>query len=220
MIDYVPLHQHSTHSSLDGAALHPELAARCVELGHAACALTDHGVVTGHFAFDRAMRQAGVKPIFGVEAYFVPDLREKGKAKSDRRVEEKAAFGYSHLTILTRTQEGYSNLLRLTTISHREGFYRKPRIDPETLFRHQAGLTVLSGCVIGEASKLVNLGREEEAFEWLHSMAANLESFFVELVPCPGLPISESALPWLVAMATPARRRGGRRPRWPHPTRG
>ena len=156
----------------------------------------------GHFAFDREMRKVGVRPIFGNEMYLCPNLREKGKAKSDRRVEEKAAFGYSHLTILARTQEGYANLLRLTTISHREGFYRKPRIDPETLFRHQAGLTVLSGCVIGEASKLVNLGREEEAFEWLRWMSQNLDSFFVELVPCPGLPISESALPWLVAMAT------------------
>ena len=202
MIDYVPLHQHSTNSSLDGAALHPELAARCVELGHAACALTDHGVVTGHFAFDREMRKVGVKPIFGVEAYLVPDLRERGKAKGERREGEVKAFGYSHLTVLARTQKGYQNLLRLTTISHREGFYYKARIDPETLFRHQAGLTVLSGCVIGEASKLVNLGREEEAFEWLRWMSQNLDSFFVELVPCPGLPISESALPWLVAMAT------------------
>ena len=202
MIDYVPLHQHSTHSALDGAALHPELAARCVELGHAACALTDHGVTLGHFAFDRAMRKVGVRPILGNEMYLVPNLREKTKQTGDRREGEVKAFDYSHLTVLARTPQGHQNLLRLTTISHREGFSRRPRIDLPTLFRHQEGLLVLSGCVIGEASKLINQGREEEAFAWLQQLSANLECFFVELIPCPGLPISDRALPWLHAMAT------------------
>lgn len=156
----------------------------------------------GHFAFNREMRKVGVRPIFGVEAYLVPDLREKGKQSSDRRTGEVQAFGYSHLTLLARTQAGYDNLLQLVTTSHREGYYYKPRIDPPTLFRHQVGLTVLSGCVIGEASKLVNTGQEEAAFRWLRWMSQHLESFYVELVPCPGLPISERALPWLHAMAT------------------
>ncbi|MGH3028787.1 MAG: PHP domain-containing protein, partial [Gaiellaceae bacterium] len=39
---YVELHCHSAYSFLDGASLPEELAARAVELGYEALALTDH----------------------------------------------------------------------------------------------------------------------------------------------------------------------------------
>lgn len=201
-LPYSPLHCHSTFSSLDGAAKPKDLAARCAELEHAACALTDHGNVLGHFDFFHAMRSAGVRPILGVEAYHVGDVTAYAKAsEGERKKGERKAFEYAHLTILARTQAGYQNLLKLVTESYR-AFYYKPLVDAAMLQRHQEGLTVLSGCVIGRVSQLINEGREEDAFRWLRWYAANLESFYVEVIPCPGLPISETALPVLYRMAT------------------
>lgn len=198
---YIGLHVHTTYSALDGQSVPVELAARCVELGQTACAITDHGNTCGHFAFDKAMRAAGVKPIFGVEAYQVADVTKIERAgEGERKKGERKAMEYAHLTLLAHTQEGYGNLLKLVTESYRN-FYRKPLLDANLLARHQKGLTVLSGCVIGHLSQLINADREEDAFQWLGWYAEHLESFYVELVPCKGLDISERALPVLWKMA-------------------
>ena len=176
-LEYSPLHVHDTNSSLDGAAKPADLAARCVELGHTACAITNHGTVLGHFDFFHEMRKAGVRPILGVEAYHVGNVADyTGAKEGERRKGERQAFEYAHLTILARTQAGYQNLLKLVTASYR-AFYYKPLIDARMLQEHQEGLTILSGCVIGRLSQLINQGREEDAFKWLRWYAANLESF-------------------------------------------
>lgn len=62
---FAPLHQHTDRSLLDGAAKPKALAARCRDLGHPACACTDHGNVLAHFDFWHEMRAVGVKPILG-----------------------------------------------------------------------------------------------------------------------------------------------------------
>jgi DNA polymerase III subunit alpha len=49
----------------------------------------------------------------------------------------KGEKGYYHLVLLARNQEGYRNLVRLTSIGFVEGFYRRPRIDKEVLAAHE-----------------------------------------------------------------------------------
>src|SRR5208282_1878953 len=59
------LHVHSEYSSLDGWSTVKEIAKRTKEVGCSYCGLTDHGVVAGHIEFDKAMRDEGLKPVFG-----------------------------------------------------------------------------------------------------------------------------------------------------------
>ncbi|MFM9054792.1 MAG: PHP domain-containing protein, partial [Solirubrobacterales bacterium] len=76
------LHVHSEHSVLDGACNIDQMAARAAELGMPARGLTDHGVMNGAVDMYSACRKQGVKPILGIEAYFVDDrtaLSEAGK---------------------------------------------------------------------------------------------------------------------------------------------
>jgi DNA polymerase III subunit alpha len=148
--DFVHLHVHSEYSILDGACRIPALAARAAELGMPAVTLTDHGSLAGAVELQREARKQGIKPIVGCEVY----------VSDDRRRQEK---GYAHLTVLAETDEGYANLIKLSSLGYLEGYYYKPRIDWELLERHAKGLVVLSGCLSGRVSKALEESRPQDA---------------------------------------------------------
>jgi DNA polymerase-3 subunit alpha len=64
---------HSEHSVLDGACNIKAMAARAAELDMPALSLTDHGVMNGAVEMYSACLSEGVKPILGIEAYYVDD---------------------------------------------------------------------------------------------------------------------------------------------------
>lgn len=190
MIEYIGLHRHSTYSFLDGMGTPAQIAARLQELKQPAGAITDHGTVFGHADFAQAMDKAGLKAIYGCEFYHaepmihVPD----GKGKATRGANSNA-----HLTILAKNERGYRNLLALSTASYLDGFYGKPRIDWHRVIRHQEGLVVLSGCVLGQLSKWIINGEDDKAYTSLQILRDHIEHFYVEIIPCPGLDISDTA---------------------------
>src|SRR5258708_16216775 len=144
---FTHLHVHSHYSLLDGLSKVDELVSRVKELGMEFLALTDHGVMYGTIQFSNACWDAGIKPIIGVEAYIAP----RGLHNKDGKVDAD----YHHLTLLAADNQGYKNLLKLTTIAHIDGFYYKPRIDLEVLKQLSQGLICLSCCMRGELSRAV-----------------------------------------------------------------
>src|SRR3546814_18956316 len=56
---------------------------------------------------------------------------------------------YYHLTALAETDEGYRNLIQLSSRAYLEGYYYKPRIDWEVLDEHSAGMIVTTRCLGG-----------------------------------------------------------------------
>ena len=151
---FAHLHTHSEYSLLDGLSTVQGLAQRAGALGQEALALTDHGALYGALKFHAAARAAGIKPIIGMEAYVAIATRDA------RGPEERQPY---HLTLLARDAEGYRNLLRLSSASHLDGFYQKPRVDRELLEAHSAGLIALSGCPTGEVARALREGREADA---------------------------------------------------------
>jgi DNA polymerase III subunit alpha len=148
--DFVHLHVHSEYSILDGACRIPDLAARAAEFEMPAVALTDHGSLAGAIGLVREAKKQGVKPILGCEVYVA----------DDRKAQQK---GYAHLTLLAETNEGYSNLIKLSSLGYLEGYYYKPRVDWELLDRHSTGLVALSGCLSGRVCKALEEGRADDA---------------------------------------------------------
>ena len=151
---FVHLHTHSEYSLLDGASRIRSLFARAKDDDMPALALTDHGVMFGALEFFNAGKEAGVKPILGVEAYVAP------RSRFDRTPGEDDE-SYRHLTLLAKDGRGYRNLLRLVTDAHLEGFYHRPRIDRDLLAEHAAGLVGLSGCLAGETARLLLAGHDD-----------------------------------------------------------
>lgn len=128
---FVSLHHHTTFSYLDGYGTPAQHIARASELGMGALAVTEHGNVSSHAQFEKAAVKAGVKPIFGLEAYTALGPKERRKF---------------HLTILASNEAGYANLNAIVTKSWRDGFYQWPTVSGEMLAEHNEGLIVLSGC--------------------------------------------------------------------------
>ncbi|MEM7699714.1 MAG: PHP domain-containing protein, partial [Verrucomicrobiota bacterium] len=133
---FVHLHLHTEYSTLDGAVRIKDLIKKVERAKMPAVAMTDHGNIFGAIDFYQAATSAGVKPIIGCEAYLTPP----GVALTDKKAEPVAVAGgarvkkkrNSHLTLLAATNQGYENLMKLTSIAHLEGMYYKPRIDKET----------------------------------------------------------------------------------------
>jgi DNA polymerase-3 subunit alpha len=142
---FVHLHVHTHYSLLDGANKVPDLVRRAKALGQDALAITDHGCMFGVVEFFNECKKDGIKPILGMEAYMAPgDRRERSTPGGNAG---EAAF---HLLLLAADLEGYKNLIKLSSIAYREGFYYKPRIDKEVLRTHAKGLIATSACLGGE----------------------------------------------------------------------
>ena len=124
---FVHLHNHSDYSLLDGASPIPGMVARAAKLGMPAVALTDHGSLFGAVEFYLEARKAGLKPIVGMEAYVTRGSRRD-------RTRDTA----HHLVLLARDEQGFRNLVRLSSLAFLEGFYYKPRVDHELLARYAA----------------------------------------------------------------------------------
>jgi DNA polymerase-3 subunit alpha len=135
----VHLHVHSEYSLLDGACKIEPMAARAAELGMPALGLTDHGVMNGAVDLYKACAKHDIKPIIGLEAYLVDDI------KAPR---ENVRYERNHLTLLAADNEGFRNLVQLTSTGFLDGFARgKANVDMELLDRHSAGVIALTGCL-------------------------------------------------------------------------
>jgi DNA polymerase-3 subunit alpha len=137
---FVHLHLHTEYSLLDGGNRIDRLIARVKELGMNAVGITDHGNLFGAVAFYLECKEAGIRPILGVEAYVTPP----GKPRTDRTYTGGGEGGY-HLVLLAQNLKGWENLLVLCSEAYLTGFYYKPRIDRELLARHSEGLIAING---------------------------------------------------------------------------
>jgi DNA polymerase-3 subunit alpha len=163
--DYVHLHNHTHHSLLDGLTKIPDLVDKVKELGMEAVAITDHGTMSGAIEFYKAATETGMKPIIGMEAYVA------ARSRHDRDpAKDKARY---HLTILTMNNQGYQNLMQLSTKANLEGMYYKPRIDHELIEEFNEGLIILSGCAgseLGERLKIDDYEGAKEIANWYKSI--------------------------------------------------
>jgi DNA polymerase-3 subunit alpha len=152
---FVHLHNHTEYSFLDGAIRIKNLVARAREFGMPALAITDHGGMFGAVEFYNTCLKEGIKPIIGFEAYVAPQSR-LDKTKTGEET-------YHHLILLARNNEGYKNLMQLSSIGYLEGFYYKPRIDMEVLRKYSAGIIATSACVGGAIPRALLAGDVKKA---------------------------------------------------------
>lgn len=155
---------------------------KAVEQGSPAVALTDHGVMHGGIEFYKACKKANIKPIIGCEVYIAFNkLTDKRHQIDNKR---------THCILLAETQEGYENLLKMTTVAHLEGYYYKPRVDWDLLKQHSKGIIALSACLHGDLPQAI-LNRDEEKIKELierFQTTFGKDNFYLELQDHPGLP--------------------------------
>ena len=196
MGDFVHLHVHTDFSLLDATAQIAPLISRVKELGMDALAITDHGNMFGALNFLNEAKEQKIKPIIGCEFYMAGS-----GSRLERKVSDQGKRNY-HLILLAKNQEGYRNLMRLSTLAYTEGFYYDARIDFELLERHSGGLICLTACVAGELPQILLAGQKEKAEDFVmrYKKIFGEENFFIELQD-HGIEIQRRVAPLLIALA-------------------
>jgi DNA polymerase-3 subunit alpha len=172
---FVHLHCHSEYSLLDGASKVADLCDRVAAIGQTAVAITDHGWMAAAVKFVTEAERVGIKPIVGSEVYV---------CKSGTMDDKAASPGDNyHLTLLAQNEEGYRNLVWLTSMAHIRGLHYKPRIDLPTLKERSGGLILLSGCIAGQLNQHIIEGHEKKArrlIDWYADVFG--DRFFLEVM--------------------------------------
>src|SRR6185369_3093285 len=174
MPEFVHLHLHTDYSLLDGACGVPGLIKRVAEVGQKAVAMTDHGNIYGTVEFVDEAEKKGIKPIVGCELYVCK--------KDDHRAPPEGDT-YNHLLVLAENEEGYRNLIKITSEASMHGFYYKPRISKKFLAEHSKGLIGLSGCLAGEVCENLLAGKYDatRAAAAFYSDLFGKDNFFMEI---------------------------------------
>ncbi|GAB6065894.1 DNA polymerase III subunit alpha [Aquifex pyrophilus] len=163
--DFVHLHLHTQFSLLDGAIKIDELVKKAKEYGFKAVGMSDHGNLFGSYKFYKALKAEGIKPIIGMEAYFTTGSRfDRGGKASEDNITDRYNH---HLILIAKDDKGLKNLMKLSTLAYKEGFYYKPRIDYELLEKYGEGLIALTACLKGVPTYYASINEVKKAEEWV-----------------------------------------------------
>lgn len=165
----VDLHRHDEYSTFDGFGKASELAKLAKELGHTSLSTTNHGNTNGLIQTYQACKEVGIKPILGVEGYFLPVWKEKTR-------------GY-HLILVAKDLTGYGNLNRLQYEGEKQKFYN-PIWDFKLLEKYHEGLICTTACVAGYLAKCIMSDEYEKAKKFLKKLKSIFgDDVYVEVQP-------------------------------------
>jgi len=177
------LHVHTQFSLLDGQASIQALYKKAIADGMPALAISDHGNMFGAFEFvseaykhKDANGNLKVKPVVGCEFYVTANRHQKIFTKEQRDVRH-------HQILLAKNEQGYKNLVKLTSLGFIEGLYSKyPRIDKELIVQYHEGLIATTCCLGASVPQAILRKGEEEGeieFKWWLDLFG--DDFYVEL---------------------------------------
>jgi DNA polymerase-3 subunit alpha len=168
---------------LDGAASIQKLYKKAIADGMPALAISDHGNMFGVFEFvSEAYKHKDengklkIKPIVGCEFYITANRHIKSFTKDQRDQR-------NHQILLAKNEEGYRNLVKLTSLGFIEGMYSKyPRIDKELILKYHRGLIATTCCLGAMVPQAILKKGEEEGeneFKWWLNIFQ--QDYYVEL---------------------------------------
>jgi len=160
MSDFVHLHNHSDFSLLDAAQTIDIMCSRVSDLKMDSIAITEHGNLFSMIPFYKQAKKTGIKPIIGCEIYVAVN---KHTDKKHIITSTGKKWGYHHLVLLAMNEQGYKNLMALSSIGYLEGFYYRPRVDKDLLKQYNEGLIATSACLAGEVTTYAAAGDYENA---------------------------------------------------------
>lgn len=171
MCEFSHLHCHTAYSLLDGAARIKTLLNRAAEMELTAVGITDHGNLFGVPEFYTTARKIGVQPVIGCEFYVTASGMQD---RTDRK--------RYHQVLFAKTEQGYHNLIRLSSLSYTDGYYYKPRIDRAALRKYSEGLVATTCCLQGEVLQTI-LHRGEDSARAVFEDYLDIfgEDYYIEL---------------------------------------
>lgn len=165
----VDLHRHDMFSRFDGFGKPSELAKLAKELGHSALATSNHGNTNGLVQTYDACMHEGIKPILGVEGYFLPVYKEKER-------------GY-HLCLFAKNLLGYKNLNIIQFEGEKQKYYN-PIWTFDLLEKYHEGLICTTACIASYSSQCILKGNIKQARKYLEKLQGIFgDDLYVEIQP-------------------------------------
>ena len=166
---YFDLHRHDEFSSFDGFGKATELAKHAKELGYTALGISNHGNTNGLVQHYMACMAEGIKPILGVEGYFIPQYKEKHR-------------GY-HLCLFAKDAKGYRNINELQFEGDKIKYYN-PIWTLEMLENHHEGVICTTACIASFSSQCIVKGKVGVAKRYLKKLKSIFgEDLYIEIQP-------------------------------------
>lgn len=163
------LHRHDEASTFDGFGKPSELAALAKKLGHTALGISNHGNTNNLVQHYLACKEAGIKPVLGVEGYFIPVYKEQHR-------------GY-HLCLFAKNHKGYHNLNALQYEGEKQKYYN-PIWTFKLLEKYHEGLICTSACVAGYLAQCLKDEKYEQAEKFVKKMVEIFgNDFYIEIQP-------------------------------------
>jgi DNA polymerase-3 subunit alpha len=162
----INLHVHDAKGSLlDANQTVDQIVEFAVKNNQFAVASTNHGVMYSIIDFVKTCKKNSIKPLIGCEIYETDDMYEKQDTKEYKQPRY-------HLILLSKTQQGYKNLLKIISIANTEGFYKKPRVSIKWIKDNQLGqgIICLTACQAGRLSKLLVGNKIDEAKNFINQL--------------------------------------------------
>ena len=164
----ISIGHYSNIVTLDVVVKPEDYMKRAKELGHKIYFTTEHGYNGNIYEALTLAEKYDLKVVSGMEAYYVPNRKEKDKSNY-------------HLVLIALNTDGYKDLNYLLSESNVSGFYYKPRIDDELLFSiNPNNIIVTTACVAGR------LREEQGREEWILKMKNYFkDNFYLEVQAHP-----------------------------------
>lgn len=165
----VDLHRHDMFSRFDGFGKPAELAKLAKELGHTALATSNHGNTNGLVQTYDACKREGIKPILGVEGYFLPVYKAQER-------------GY-HLCLFAKNLNGYRNLNALQFEGEKQKYYN-PIWTFKLLEKYHEGLICTTACIASYSSQCILKGKKAQAKKYLEKLQSLFgDDLYIEVQP-------------------------------------
>lgn len=142
---YINYHKHTHYSNirtLDTITKPEDYIKRAVELGHKEYVTTEHGFQGNVYEAQTLCEKYGIKPIYGVEAYYVDNMLDKTSREN------------YHIILIAMNRNGQKQINKIMSLANADGFYYKPRIDLSCLLSlNSKDVVVTTACVASRLFK-------------------------------------------------------------------
>lgn len=163
------LHRHDECSFFDGFGKASELAKLAKNLGHTALGLSNHGNTNGLVQHYMACKREGIKPVLGVEGYFLPVYKEQHR-------------GY-HLCLFAKNEQGYKNINRIQFEGEKKKYYN-PIWTFKDIEEYHEGIICTSACIAGYLGQCIKNGEMGKAEKYVNKMVDIFgDDFYIEIQP-------------------------------------
>ena len=192
------LHLHSDFSVLDGLGSVEEYCVRAPQINQKFLTISDHGMlgavprqIRGCEKINDKLGKDTLSPIFAIELYvnrLQPEMTESDEGKkitAGMTEDDQNEFRKSsHLLAIAYSDEGYKNLVRLSSWAWTKGFYRRPRVNYEQLLKYKEGIIFTSCCYASEIGRAFESGGEEAGFQMIENYIKMFgkEHFYLEIM--------------------------------------